>query len=785
MDKVQGIISSAIGRRAAEDAQSKKKAKLQKPKKHSYKKGAGNPKNIRTNPRAMKRAADRTAGLAAIDRNKRGVTIKNCGKGNDVAGLVGYATLDKKEHKLLDTNCDDWDSFIATTNELKKLRPDIKANVQHVAISFRSDTNFDLNRLDEMAAEIRKDLGIDDSFPFAVVQHFDTADKNPHAHLIWSRISVSGEVHDNNSLSFRCASSEQRMENLYQLDCVPMKRLDIKKASKKEIEMQLRTGELSTRAKFQTICIDAMRDCATIVTYFNRLQAAGFDIEITTQDGGERISGIVYHLNGDTMKASDLGKAFTFNGLTTKANITYVKNRDFESITKIQERTALKQFRAAGGDITDAELSIGGANGASPSTISVGNEPASGLSSTNSAHIGNRDGQRLSQDRSDEPNRQPIQRPTASQPIAIKSDMGNSNPSHQRASDLISDLADATAIATSDKREGASPANQPATSSNAAAQIAQIKAFGKIQLQLSIMLPPKEDGSRSMIKRDFDASNWDKFKGFATAQNAQGGDIYIAPHPNAEHSFILLDDLTVDSVNQMSAQLDGLEPAIIVESSPNNFQAWIKLSDKPLTKEQRLEASRLLTKKYEADGAAVGSVRIGRVAGFTNRKAKHKNAQGLQPYCKLTAEPREEPATNGHLIVEQANELIANTKASAVKNKRVTDIESARDYLGYGASPAQFFQTEAKKILKQYGDQADLSRLDFMVCRTMIQSNQFGSVQIAEAMREASPSIDDRKHNIEDYIERTIAAARAQVEFQRQLQQQHESEDTATDDHTL
>ena len=71
-----------------------------------------------------------------------------------------------------------------------------------------------------------------------------------------------------------------------------------------------------------------------------------------------------------------------------------------------------------------------------------------------------------------------------------------------------------------------------------------------------------------------------------------------------------------------------------------------------------------------------------------------------------------------------------------------------------------------------------------MVCKTMIQSNQFGSVQIAQALRDASPSIDDRKHNIEDYIERTIAAARAQVEFQRQLQQQ-ESEDNDIDYHTL
>lgn len=806
MDKFASIVASGIGQREAEDSKNKRAAQLQKVKKHSYRKGSGNPKNKRTNPRAMKRAAQRTAGLASINRGKRGVTIKNCGKGNDVAGLVGYATLDKKDHKLLDTNCDDFESFIKTTNQLKKLKPNIKDNVQHVTVSLSDKSNFALSRFDEMIAEIRKDLSIDDSYPYAVVQHFDTPD-HPHCHLIWSRISVSGQVHDDNSLSFRCASAEQHMEDFYQLNCVEMKRQDVKQPNKKELEMQLRIGELSNRAKFQALCNDAMTDCDNIVTYFNRLQNVGFDLEITTQSEGSIISGIVYHLNGETMKASDLGKKFTASGLS-KHGLNYEQNRDFKSITEIKNATALKQLRAAGGDLANDELSIGRADGRKNSTSSAGHESIGSNPSRNSENLRNRDGEQLSQAQRNAQTGSDLQRAAAVQPTTNKSDLGYSNNSHQRASDLICDLANASTESIAEYgHKSASPANHRPASASYAARSTQIKALGgrSEEFQISILLPEgakqtkgrfkfekltpeqqaeedafyslpenKNKPRRKMLKRTpKNAEDFRTFAGFCAALNAEEADIYIAPHPASKHSFVLIDDLTIENVNRMKS--DGLEPSLLVETSLNNFQSWVKLNNKTLSKKQLLECSRILTKQYHGDIGAIGSDRIGRLAGFTNRKEKHKNAQGLQPYC-LLKENRQEVATNGHIIIAQADELIANDVVSKERLKRIIAIESASDYLGYGASPTQFFQTEAKKILNRYGNETDLSRLDHMVCKTMHESHKFSSVQIAQALREGSPDIS-RKNDVEDYIKRTIEKSRAAAELQRQLQQQENEED--------
>lgn len=766
MNKHESIVAIGIAAREAEEAKNKRSQKLQKTKKHP------------TSRSSVSRSAARVAGKKSSQRGHRGITIKQNKNGSQASGLISYAQIKSKNHEIISTNCDDAQSFISTTNHLSKMRKDIKKNVGHITLSLPADSNFNHDNWAELVDDARASLGLNDSYPYICIRHFDT--EHPHAHLVFSRISVEGKVHDQSNLGLRCASAEQLVEEKYNLNLHPMRKdVDVKQPNKKELEMQLRTGELSTRAKFQGICQDAMKNCDNIVTYFARLQAVGFEIELTMQDEGKKISGIVYHRDGQTMKASDLGKSFTFNGLTKTKGLLYDKNRDLPAIIEIQNRTAFKQFIAAGGDASDAELSIGGTDGGSPATISHSNEPISSGSSSNGADARNRNGQWLGQDRVNEQNRSRIQRPTASQPAQTKSDLGRGNDNYQSAIGAIADLADAT-IESLSGHQGTSKPNQPAPNSNAnaAAQEAQIKAFGRIQLQLSIRLAAKADGSRPMIKRDFDSSSYGKFRRLATEKHALGADIYVAPHPDSDHAFILLDDLTNENVNRM--KFDGIEPAILVESSPSNWQAWVKLSDKPLSKEQRLEASRLLTKKYDADGAAVGSVRIGRLAGnFTNQKPEHKNKQGLQPYCKLT-ETRSGVATNGHLIVLEADEAIANSKALAVKNERVIEIQSASDYLGYGASPTQFFQTEAKKILNRYGNETDLSRLDFMVCKTMHESHQFGSVQIAQALREASPNIDDRKHNIEDYIERTVSKARAAAELQRQLQQQQQNEEERT-----
>ena len=51
-------------------------------------------------------------------------------------------------------------------------------------------------------------------------------------------------------------------------------------------------------------------------------------------------------------------------------------------------------------------------------------------------------------------------------------------------------------------------------------------------------------------------------------ENAEGAHIYV--RPGRLHGLSLIDDLTLESINRMKAE--GFEPAVVIETSSNNFR---------------------------------------------------------------------------------------------------------------------------------------------------------------------------------------------------------------------
>ncbi|WP_213807727.1 RepB family DNA primase [Granulicella sp. dw_53] len=113
-------------------------------------------------------------------------------------------------------------------------------------------------------------------------------------------------------------------------------------------------------------------------------------------------------------------------------------------------------------------------------------------------------------------------------------------------------------------------------------------------------------------------------------RNARGSHIYL--RPSGEHRFTLLDDLDQDSLARLAA--DGFHPCAVVETSPGNFQAWLKHSTafpKPLG----TFAAQTLAARYDADPSAADWRRFGRLPGFTNCKPQHRRPDGLFPFVRL------------------------------------------------------------------------------------------------------------------------------------------------------
>lgn len=118
--------------------------------------------------------------------------------------------------------------------------------------------------------------------------------------------------------------------------------------------------------------------------------------------------------------------------------------------------------------------------------------------------------------------------------------------------------------------------------------------------------------------------------------NMKGYHIYVRPF--GDHNLSLVDDLSEESVQKMKT--DGFEPAVVVETSPGNFQAWVKHSEnfRAGKLQESTLAAKMLAEVYGGDDQAAKGRGFGRLAGFTNQKEKYARESGgrkLFPFSRL------------------------------------------------------------------------------------------------------------------------------------------------------
>lgn len=115
-----------------------------------------------------------------------------------------------------------------------------------------------------------------------------------------------------------------------------------------------------------------------------------------------------------------------------------------------------------------------------------------------------------------------------------------------------------------------------------------------------------------------------------TMHNARGGNVFITPiDPHARH--VLVDDLKADDLAALRGR--GYDPAVVVETSPGNNQAVVKVDrrlDEHATNEWFKQVNREL-----GDGSITGLTHPFRLAGFQNRKARYEQEGGHYPFVKL------------------------------------------------------------------------------------------------------------------------------------------------------
>lgn len=269
----------------------------------------------------------------------------------------------------------------------------------------------------------------------------------------------------------------------------------------------------------------------------------------------------------------------------------------------------------------------------------------------------------------------------------------------------------------------------------------------------TIRLVPDDDTNAKVIPIHYTRAQLIGATGYLRSMNRSGFHVYGRPD-DARH--VLIDDLDDDALAQLRA--DDLRPVAVVMTSKANYQAWLTASHEPMEHELARSVSRLLARRYDGDPGSVGSMHLGRLPGFTNRKDIY-GRDGVYPWTRLlgnvvpgvrkgVARLLEEARESHHAGNFPSSTLGAGAPNGIMPNTAMTPDDAAAIYSG-----------TVRELTEGRGwrlPNADRSIIDFHVARHLAFTG-FDDAEIAAVLQHASAKAHERGA---DYIARTVAAAR-------------------------
>lgn len=305
----------------------------------------------------------------------------------------------------------------------------------------------------------------------------------------------------------------------------------------------------------------------------------------------------------------------------------------------------------------------------------------------------------------------------------------------------------------------------------------QIEAMDCELYQIGIFDPDK-----GMMMREWDYEMLLKSIDYLKRMNALGNEIYIRPAASTDAALILLDDLPASTA--LTLQADGLAPACITETSPGNFQAWIRISETPVNSAIRGTIARRLADELGADKASAEKRHFGRLAGFTNRKPKRTLPNGHHPFV-LCHRSDGVVAARGADLIRDAEKALSEKKLASEK-KSVSEPRVAQAPLSktHAAPPRPRVRLDAGMAFRDHWREweaqggTDKSAGDFAVACRMVWEG-YGSYEIERAMAANSPDIEARKPRgyVGAYCIATVEKAREAVRPRDADSRESETED--------
>jgi hypothetical protein len=210
----------------------------------------------------------------------------------------------------------------------------------------------------------------------------------------------------------------------------------------------------------------------------------------------------------------------------------------------------------------------------------------------------------------------------------------------------------------------------------------QLRAMGSERFDIGI----RRDAGEMILREAQGAIEIENTIKWLRHENAKGAHIYV--RPAGTHSLSLIDDLSIAAIERMKAE--GFEPAVVVETSPNNFQAWMN-HGQVLDAATSTRAAKQLAERFSGDPSSADWRHFGRLAGFTNPKPERQLPSGLRPFARLrsaTGRAYSEAAQFVAVIRMSSNGRVGQGEEQPKRQRRLRERVGVRALEEFHLNPA-------------------------------------------------------------------------------------------------
>lgn len=250
-----------------------------------------------------------SAGRQAIKNGKagggggKGIVVKMQKSGSGFGGMLNYG-LNKPEAQIISSNCGfDQPSILRDMIRCAEQKK-IKKPVGHITFSLPPTTQIGDEKWRAIIDFARSEIDLDDSFSYVAILHRDA--DHAHIHLIFSRVSDQGEVHNDYRLGLRLAGLEDLIEDKFSLPLVPVNRAI--NFTRGEIERALDKGIQPDRQQLNQIVMRASSGKPSVTEFISRCAAEGVVVRPNIASTG-KLNGFAFSLvdSGVEFKGSKIG----------------------------------------------------------------------------------------------------------------------------------------------------------------------------------------------------------------------------------------------------------------------------------------------------------------------------------------------------------------------------------------------------------------------------------------------------------------------------------------------